>query len=299
MDLDALTTRFAPSPTGLLHLGHAYAALIAYDLAKVKGGRFLLRIEDIDAGRCRREFENAIFEDLVWLGLEWETPVRRQSEHLDLYREKLEALKARGVVYPCFCTRKEIAEEIARMGSAPQGPEGAPYPGTCRRLSADEREARIASGEPHTLRLWVEAAAAALDPHRPLTFTETGRGSRGEHGQVPADLFLFGDIVLGRKDVGVSYHLAVTVDDHFQGVTMVTRGEDLFPATHVQRLLQELLGFSSPRYYHHPLIRHESGRKLAKRDKDETLKALRHKGATALDVRRHLGVTNPEGPQSS
>jgi len=285
-----VTTRFAPSPTGYLHLGTAYSALVAERQARDNKGTFLLRIEDIDDGRCRAEFEGQMLDDLGWLGLTWEEPVRRQSEHLDLYRSHLTALIDQGLAYRCFCTRKEIADEVANMPSAPHGPEGALYPGTCKRLSEDAVAAKIALGKPFAWRLDCTAAMTRLT--QPLTFTECGRGPGGETGIQVADPAAFGDIVLGRKDVGVSYHLAVTVDDALQGVTLVTRGEDLFAATSIQRLLQKLLGLDTPDYFHHRLILHESGRRLAKRDQDVTLKALREAGVTPDEIRQRLGLTN-------
>ena len=272
-------TRFAPSPTGLLHLGHAYSALFAWWAAEAEGGRFLLRIEDIDVGRCRAEFVDAIFEDLRWLGLDWEEPVRRQSRHFDDYRVALDRLHADGLLYPCFCTRAEIAAEIERAGGAPHGPDGPLYPGTCRALSADERRSRIAAGEGHALRLDV-AAAAARAGH--LAWHDRAVGT------VAATPEIHGDVVLARKDVPTSYHLAVTLDDALQGVTLVTRGVDLFPATHIHRLLQALLALPVPDYHHHPLVTDQTGRRLAKRDKDETLRAMREGGADAAEVRARL-----------
>ncbi len=285
-------TPFAPSPTGFLHLGHAYAAIIAHDLARRQGGRFLLRLEDIDKGRCRPEFENQILEDLAWLGLSWDGPVLRQSDRLEAYRAALDKLRAWGLLYPCFCTRKEIITEIARMGSAPHGPDGALYPGACRALPSSRREALLASGAAPAWRLDIGKALSAVNDGN-LAFHEEGRGPHGETGLTPVNASLFGDIVLGRKDYGVSYHLAVTLDDHMTGVTLVTRGEDLLPAAHVQRLLQALLGLQTPRYAHHKLICDDSGRRLAKRDKDKTLKSMRRGGATPDDIRKILEVTNP------
>lgn len=276
-----IVTRFAPSPTGLLHLGHAYSALFAWRAAQAAGGRFLLRLEDIDRGRCRPELAAAILEDLAWLGLAWETPVRRQSEHFDDYRAALARLEAAGLLYPCFCTRKTIAAEIRRAGDAPHGPDGPLYPGTCRALSEDERQGRIAAGGGYALRLDVTAALARTGP---LVWFDRGAG------RVEATPAVHGDVVLARKDVPTSYHLAVTVDDALQGVTLVTRGEDLFPATHVHRLLQALLDLPTPEYHHHPLITDETGRRLAKRDKAATLQALREAGEDAAAVRRRLGL---------
>lgn len=269
-----VVTRFAPSPTGYLHLGHAYSALFACEAARREGGRFLLRIEDIDPGRCRPEFTEAIFEDLAWLGLEWEEPVRRQSEHLDDYRAALGRLEAMGLLYPCTCTRKEIADEIARAPHAPHGPEGAVYPGLCRgRPMEDGRE-----------------AALRLDMAKALSLTGPLAWHDREAGKVAADPAAFGDIVLARKDVPTSYHLSVTLDDHLQGVTLVTRGVDLFEATHVHRLLQALLGLAVPEYHHHGLLVGPDGKRYAKRDRSLTLRALRGAGHTPDAVRRMAGV---------
>src|SRR6185503_6101356 len=251
-----IVTRFAPSPTGFLHLGHAFAALMAHRAAARSHGRFLLRIEDIDRGRSRREYEQAIKDDLGWLGLAFEEPVRRQSEHFSDYAAALKTLDEAGLLYPCFCTRKEIADEIARAAEAPHGPDGPLYPGTCRRLSRETSTARIAAGESYALRLDVERAKAKVG--RPLTFMEQGAGPNGESGEQVAHPALFGDVVLARKDLQASYHLAVVVDDALQGVTLVTRGNDLFPATHLHRLLQACLGFEPPAYAHHRLILDES-----------------------------------------
>jgi glutamyl-Q tRNA(Asp) synthetase len=277
------TTRFAPSPTYYLHLGHAFAAVTA---ARA-GTRFFLRIEDIDATRCRPEYETAITEDLSWLGLSWETPVLRQSERMETYASALAALQARDLLYPCFCTRAEIAEEIARAGDAPSGPDGALYPGTCRHLSLDERQAKKDAGAPYALRLDVSAAAAQTGP---LSFVEQGAGPSGETGRIAVDPLLFGDVVLARKDTPASYHLAVVMDDAFQGVDLVTRGHDLFAAAHIQRLLQVLLGLPEPAYAHHRLILDEAGRKFAKRNRAVTLRALREAGQTPPDIFRRLGL---------
>jgi glutamyl-Q tRNA(Asp) synthetase len=271
-----IVTRFAPSPTGYLHLGHAYAAL----MAARAGSRFLLRIEDLDQGRARPEFTTAIFEDLAWLGLQWEEPVLRQSARMDAYQQALDALTARGLTYPCFCTRKEIAEEIARAAEAPYGPDGPLYPGTCRHLSETERRERASSGAGYALRLDAGKAAAETGP---LTFREKGQ-------TIAVEPLKFGDPVLARKDVPTAYHLAVVVDDAFQGVNLVTRGEDLLPATHIQRLLQALLALPEPGYAHHPLILDEQGRKFSKRDQAVTLRALRAAGGTPENVRTRLGL---------
>ncbi|MBL9132906.1 MAG: tRNA glutamyl-Q(34) synthetase GluQRS [Verrucomicrobiaceae bacterium] len=268
-------TRFAPSPTGWLHLGHAFAALFAHEAAGA-GGRFLIRLEDIDGTRTRPEYEAAIFEDLAWLGLSWEMPVRRQSDHFDDYRAALARLDAQGLLYPCFCTRREIQEEIARAGNAPQGPDGPLYPGTCRHFDAEERARRIAGGAAYALRL--DVAKALQRVNKPLAFIENARD------EITADPTIFGDVVLARKDTPASYHLAVVVDDALQGITLVTRGEDLLPATHLHLLLQELLGLPVPRWHHHRLITDESGRRLAKRDDARSLRSLREAGWTPARV---------------
>ncbi|WP_051013990.1 tRNA glutamyl-Q(34) synthetase GluQRS [Pararhodospirillum photometricum] len=274
-------SRFAPSPTGLLHLGHAYSALLAHELAQRAQGRFLLRLEDIDSSRCRPAFVQAIFEDLAWLGLRWEEPPWIQSRRFAVYRAALDRLDAMGLLYPCFCTRKEIEAEAARRLSAPHGPEGPPYPGTCRALSAEERAARHQAGQPACLRLDVAAALARTGP---LTWHDATAG------EVEATPLLFGDVVLARKDTPTSYHLAVTVDDAAQGVTDVVRGRDLFEATHVHRLLQALLGLPTPRYHHHALLVGPDGKRYAKRDQSLTLAALRAAGERAEDIWRRVGV---------
>jgi glutamyl-Q tRNA(Asp) synthetase len=278
-------TRFAPSPTGPLHTGHALAALVAHDLARRAGGRFLLRFEDIDATRCRPEYEAGIGTDLAWLGLAWDAPPWRQSARLDAYRVALDRLIDRGLAYPCFCTRRDIAAEVARMGAAPHGPEGPLYPGTCRQLAGADRAARLAGG---TVPAWRLDAAACSAAAGALGFTEHGRGPGGEHGDIAVDPALLGDVVLGRRDLGVAYHLACVVDDAAQGVTLVTRGEDLFPATHVQRLLQAVLGLPVPAYHHHVLVRDGSGRRLAKRDADRSLAALREAGTDPASLAAEL-----------
>jgi glutamyl-Q tRNA(Asp) synthetase len=283
-------TRFAPSPTGYLHLGHAFAAIYAADLASRSGGRFLVRIEDTDRTRARAEFEAAIFEDLAWLGLKWEEPVRRQSEHLADYAKALQTLRSLGCSYPCFCTRKEIEAEFAASVNAPHGPDGPIYPRTCRGLSGAEREARLARGDQHAWRLDVAKAVALVG--RVLAFEELGGGPEGEHGTISVRPDLFGDFVLARKDAPASYHLAVVVDDALQGVTLVTRGNDLFAAAHVHRLLQALLALPAPRYSHHRLILDAAGKRLAKRDQATTLRHLRADGWTPARVREALGLTN-------
>jgi glutamyl-Q tRNA(Asp) synthetase len=283
-------TRFAPSPTGFLHLGHAYAALYAADLAHRSGGKFLVRIEDTDRARSRPEFEAAIMEDLTWLGLTWETPVRRQSEHFADYATALETLNSLGCTYPCFCTRKEIEAEFAASVSAPHGPDGPIYPGTCRAMDTSERQSRIARGDACAWRLDVAKALAAVG--KAISFQELGAGPNGESGTIGAQADTFGDFVLARKDAPASYHLSVVVDDALQGVTLVTRGNDLFAATSLHRLLQELLGLPAPRYSHHRLITDAAGRRLAKRDYATALRTLREQGVSAHEVRARLGFTN-------
>lgn len=275
-------TRFAPSPTGYLHRGHAFSALTAYEAARAVGGRLILRIEDIDVTRSRPEFEAAIYEDLAWLGLEWETPVRRQSEHVDDYQAALAALTADHLTYRCFRTRKDIAEEASRAphGSG-EGFRGGPLP-------AEDEADRLAKGEAFAWRLSLDAAERAL-AGRELTFLEEGQGPAGERGTIRADPSSAGDIVLARKDVGVAYHLAVVVDDALQGVTHVIRGEDLFEAAHVQRLLQALLDLPTPVYRHHRLLTGPDGKRFAKRDRAETLRDLRARGVTPHDLRREMG----------
>ncbi|HYD32221.1 MAG TPA: tRNA glutamyl-Q(34) synthetase GluQRS [Azospirillaceae bacterium] len=273
-------TRFAPSPTGHPHLGHAHSALFGWRTAHAESGRFLLRIEDIDPNRCRREFERDLMEDLRWLGLEWEQPVRRQSEHLEDYRAALDRLTGMGVVYPCFCTRKDIEAEIAAAGHAPHGPDGPLYPGTCRALPTETRTTRIAEGRPYALRLDVRRA---MDLTGPLTWTDRAAG------KVPATPDTLGDVVLARRDIPTSYHLSVTVDDDLQGVTVVTRGADLFHATHLHRLLQALLGLTVPEYHHHRLLTNERGERLAKRDRAQSLRSLREDGHSPTEVRAMAG----------
>jgi glutamyl-Q tRNA(Asp) synthetase len=274
-------TRFAPSPTGHLHLGHAYSALFANLLARRSGGRFILRIEDIDAGRSRPEYIAAIEEDLAWLGITWHRPVRRQSEHLDDYRAALARLDEMGLIYPCFCTRSDIAREIEQAGQAPHGPDGPIYPGVCRGLPSRTVERRRAEGSPFALRLDMAKATALAGP---LIWVDA------DAGEVRAEPQLFGDVVLARKDTPSSYHLAVTVDDALQRVDMVTRGRDLFAATHVHRLLQALLGLPVPLWHHHRLLTDASGRRLAKRDKAATLRSLREAGTSPAEVRAMVGL---------
>ncbi|HET6182335.1 MAG TPA: tRNA glutamyl-Q(34) synthetase GluQRS [Acetobacteraceae bacterium] len=277
--MSTTVTRFAPSSTGYLHLGHVRAALFAWSRARAAGGRFLLRIEDIDPARCRPGYATAICEDLRWLGLEWDGPVRVQSAHLAEYWAVLEGLRARGLVYPCFCSRAEIAREIAASAAAPHGPDGAPlYPGTCRALSETERAARIAAGAPYALRLDMGRATAAAG--QKLSYVEEGEG------RIACVPDRFGDVVLGRRDVPASYHVCVTHDDAVQGVTLVTRGEDLRAATDLHRLLQVLMGWPEPAYAHHPMLTDAEGRRLSKRDGALAVRALRAAGCSAAEVRR-------------
>ncbi len=276
-----LVTRFAPSPTGHLHLGHAHSALAAWRRARVAGGKFLLRLEDIDPTRCRPDYAASILDDLAWLGLDWDTPPRIQSEHMDDYRAVLAALRGRGLLYPCFCTRADIQRELAASAAAPHGPEGPPYPGTCRHLSNSDRHARIAAGTPYAHRLDMAAALAAA-PSVLHFHDETA-------GHVAANPAPFGDIVLARKDTPASYHLCVTHDDALQNVTLIVRGVDLLPATHVHVLLQGLMGWPTPAYAHHPLLTDASGRRLAKRDRAATLRDLRVAGHPSAEVRARAG----------
>lgn len=290
--MTAFVTRFAPSPTGWLHAGHACSALFAWRQARTEqGGRFLLRIEDIDIHRCREEFVTGLQEDLLWLGegtdFRWEVPLRRQSANMADYSRALEILKAGGLVYPCFCTRKEIQSELSEMFGAPHlapsGSDGPLYPGICRNLSDDMRSARIDAGEPHAWRLdMAKAAHVALKSGQKLLWEDLDAGCR------TLDAENAGDIVLARKDIPASYHLAVTLDDHLQGITLVTRGMDLFAASHIHRLLQILLGLSCPLWHHHPLILDESGQRMAKRRGSESLRDLRLAGRSPADIRSLL-----------
>jgi glutamyl-Q tRNA(Asp) synthetase len=279
----AFVTRFAPSPTGYLHIGGARTALFNLLYARHTGGKFLLRIEDIDHIRCRPDFEAAIYQDLSWLGLTWDEPVRRQSEHMADYSAALRELSERGLTYRCFRTRREVAEAIE---SAPHGRMesflGSPLP-------PDEEAARVAAGEPYAWRLSLAAAERALDGFGGLTFVENGAGPNGERGLIQAEPALGGDVLLTRKDIGVAYHLAVVVDDALQGVTEVIRGQDLFEAAHVQRLLQALLALPTPAYRHHRLLSGPDGKRYAKRDGGQTLRTLRASGMTPQQLRAELG----------
>ena len=281
-------TRFAPSPTGFLHLGHAFSALTAFDMAKAAGGKFLLRMEDIDTVRCKPEFEDAIYEDLAWLGIDWETPVRRQSERLEVYHDGLETLKARNIAYRCFKTRKEITDDIARAPHlSAHGPDGPIYIGEM--LSAMEERSQLAAGRNFAWRLSMQKAKSLLGKtFDTLIFEEFGKGPNGETGSIKATPQIFGDVVIGRKDNGTSYHLACVLDDADQGITHVVRGNDLFPASHLHRLLQNLLALPTPVYCHHHLITDESGKRFSKRDQSVTLRALRADGVTPDDIRKRL-----------
>lgn len=281
-----LISRFAPSPTGRLHLGHAYSAMRAHDLARAGGGRFLLRIEDIDPGRCRPEHVAGIIEDLHWLGLDWDEPPLFQSARLPFYAAALDRLKAMDIVYPCFCTRARISAEIAASASAPHGPDGPLYPGICRDMPVDECAARMAAGEAHAWRL---DCARAADMAGPLYWDDE------EAGLVAAQPEVHGDVVLARKDAPTSYHLAVTVDDAAQGISDVVRGRDLFEATHVHRLLQALLGLPTPRYHHHGLLTDADGSRLAKRAGSPSLASMRENGADPAAILTQLRDAHATG----
>jgi glutamyl-Q tRNA(Asp) synthetase len=288
--------RFAPSPNGYLHLGHAYSALLNFDLARQSGGRFLLRIEDIDAIRCKPEFEAAIYHDLGWLGIAWEHPVRRQSEHFAFYRDAVEKLSAAGLVYPAFESRADIARLVEqREAGAPQNvswprdPDGAPlYPGTAKLLAPDTRAALLESGAPYALRLDMAAAIARAGD---LAWSERGEGPARQSGAVAAQPQAWGDVILARKETPTSYHLSVVIDDALQGVTEVVRGVDLFWSTSVHRLLQALLGLPQPSYRHHRLIVDAAGQKMSKSTEATGLRELRAGGATPADIRRLVGLS--------
>jgi glutamyl-Q tRNA(Asp) synthetase len=280
--------RFAPSPNGHLHLGHALSAFLNADQARDVGGRLLLRIEDIDETRCRPEFEAAIYEDLAWLGLDFAPPVRKQSDHYDDYRTALIRLDAQGLIYPSFESRAEIARLVAEREPWPRDPDGAPiYTGDAKSMFPAERARRIDAGEPYALRLDIAAALARTGP---LTWQETGAGPAGETGLVKADPSAWGDVILARKEIPTSYHLAVVVDDAAQGITDVVRGRDLLHATSVHRLLQALLGLPQPCYHHHRLILDSEGRKLSKSTSANGLRALRANGASVAGIRKTLGL---------
>jgi glutamyl-Q tRNA(Asp) synthetase len=285
--------RFAPSPNGFLHLGHALSALVNFEMARAAGGRLILRIEDIDQARCRPDYEQAIYEDLAWLGIEFEQPVRRQSAHFDDYRAALARLEALGLVYPSFESRAEIARLVAERETHgwPRDPDGAPlYPGSARTLPDAERARRLAAGEPYALRLDMAAACNKPATGTPLTWRETGAGPADETGLIVANPLVWGDAVLARKETPTSYHLSVVIDDALQGVTHVVRGQDLFWATGVHRLLQVVLGLPEPVYHHHRLILDAGGQKLSKSTRATALRALREDGAAPADIRRMVGL---------
>ncbi|MFD2256300.1 tRNA glutamyl-Q(34) synthetase GluQRS [Luteolibacter algae] len=275
-------TRFAPSPTGELHLGHVYAAKVARDMAqRENGGQFLLRQEDIDSSRVRPEYYQKIEADLLWLGLDWDGEILLQSQRSTAYEAALETLRKLGLVYPCFCTRREIQEELTRIHGAPHSGENTPYPGICRHLDPQQTAELIANGSPHCWRL---DSAAAREIHGELHFHDL------RFGQIKVDPSLNGDVVLARKDIGIAYHLAVVVDDEFQAITHVTRGEDLLSATHVHRQLQAILGYREPEYFHHRLVLDENGKRLAKRDAARSIRSLRESGMSAREVIGLLGI---------
>ncbi len=285
--------RFAPSPNGRLHLGHAYSALLNYEMARESGGALLLRIEDIDTERCTRQFENAIYDDLEWLGIEWETPVRRQSEHFDDYSAALDALIDARLVYPAFMSRGAIRDHIASSPGGdrawPRDPDGSPlYPDTDRQLDEEEARQRIGLGEPYAWRLDMKAALKRIGG--PAGWSETGSGPEGQTGSVTLDPSVWGDVIIARKDVPTSYNLSVVVDDALQGITHVVRGRDLFHATAVHRLLQEILGLAVPQYHHHDLIMGSDGRKMAKSGTGTSIASLRDAGFTPSDIRRTVGL---------
>lgn len=276
-----IITRFAPSPSGDLHLGHAYSAKLNYDFAKNNDGDFILRIEDIDHLRCKPEHEQSIFDDLSWLGLSWNEPIRKQSEHFSDYQNALNQLDAMGLLYPCFCTRKDIRAEIDESSRAPHmkpklGPEGIIYPGICKKLSNDERQQKYDAAVPHAMRIDMNKALKLVNEKLYWTDLQTG--------QQLADPELLGDVVLARKDFPTSYHLSVVVDDHIQEITHVIRGQDLYYASHFHRLLQHLLGLKTVTYDHHPLLMTKDGNRLAKRDKSITLKSIRSKGVNPSEL---------------
>ncbi|WP_120497806.1 tRNA glutamyl-Q(34) synthetase GluQRS [Kiloniella sp. EL199] len=275
--------RFAPSPSGYLHLGHAYSALYSWTQAQKNDAQFILRIEDIDTTRCRKEFAEAIYEDLSWLGLKWPDLPRVQSEHMDDYQQALTKLKDHNLLYPCFCTRKEIQNEVQQSGRAPHGPDGLIYPGTCRNLSLSQRERRIAQGDGYALRLNMARAC-------PLAGELYWLDQR--KGKIKATPEIFGDIVLARKDIHTSYHLSVTVDDALQNISCITRGTDLFEATHIHRLLQALLKLPVPTWHHHDLIHDDKGNRLAKRHNALAIRELREQGKNPDDIKKMVGLAN-------
>jgi glutamyl-Q tRNA(Asp) synthetase len=280
--------RFAPSPNGYLHLGHAYSALQNEKVARELGGELLVRIEDIDIERCRKSFEEALFEDLAWLGIEWQPPARRQSEHFADYSNALDGLRERGLLYPCFCTRSDVTRVVGGARDWPRDPDGTPlYPGTCRHMSEEERVHRLNAGQNAALRINMDEAMGLAGMR--LGWCEFGEGDAPR--DVSAEPALWGDAVIGRKDIPASYHIAVVVDDALQGITDVVRGQDLFDATSLHRLLQALLDLDAPHYHHHTLLRDSSGDKLSKSARAKSLRSLRAEGFTPQDVRRRLGFS--------
>ncbi len=281
------TLRFAPSPNGYLHIGHAYSALVNQRVARQLDARLLLRIEDIDIGRCRPEFEAAIYDDLTWIGVEWERPTRRQSDNFAAYARALEHLREERLAYPCFCARGDIARVAEHRPGWPRDPDGVPlYTGACKHMSAAERNRRLAAGQAAALRLDMDEALARVDG--PLGWREFGEDAAAR--DVAAEPALWGDAVIGRRDVPASYHIAVVVDDADQGVTDVARGMDLFNATSLHRLLQELLDLPAPAYRHHALLRDEAGAKLSKSAGAKAVRAWRAEGRTPRDLRAFLGL---------
>ncbi len=289
-------TRFAPSPTGPLHLGHAYSALVAQQLAQDAKGQFLLRIEDIDQSRARLAWEERIYDDLNWLGLRWSTPVLRQSTRQPIYDAALDKLWARGLLYPCQCNRRDIQAAVSapQEGAPLLGPDGLVYPGTCRPAPVSTPDPKTPRPRDVTLRLNMKAALATGIPAEYSTFTETGAGPRGEYGSMvltpDALITSVGDVVVARKDMGTSYHLSVVLDDAAQNVTDVVRGQDLFDATPIHVVLQSLLGLPKPRYHHHQLIRDDTGKRLAKRDDARAIATYRDGGITPEDIKKMIGL---------
>jgi glutamyl-Q tRNA(Asp) synthetase len=283
--------RFAPSPNGPLHLGHALSALLNFDMARAAGGRLLLRMEDIDGTRCRPEFEAAITEDLAWLGLKWEEPVRRQSDHFDEYTSALAMLDALRLTFPAFESRADLARLVGDRDVRerwPRDPDGVPvYPGAARQMREEDRQARFAAGDAYAIRIDM---TKAMEWTGPLRWTESGAGPAGETGEIRADPAAWGDVIVGRKETPTSYHLAVVLDDAIQGVTHVVRGQDLFWSTSVHRMLQSLLDLPAPVYHHHRLVPDAEGRKLSKSTQATGLRELRAGGATPADIRRLVGL---------
>jgi len=281
--LSLYNTRFAPSPTGHMHLGHAFSAIFSYELAKKLGGKFILRIEDIDQQRSNQLFEESIYEDLDWLHIKYDRKVRRQSQHMDDYRAAAGELKTLGFIYPCFCSRSDIKAEIMRAGNAPHEGENIFYPGTCRRLSMEERNKKLENEKNYAWRLNVRAAAKKLGI---LLWKDLRLGNQN----VPVGTI--GDVILARKDIPTSYHLSVTLDDHLQRIGIVSRGEDLVESTHIHKIIQLLLGLQSPLYLHHPLIMDSNGKRLSKRNRAQTVKSLKSKGYKREDVIDLFGKDN-------